>query len=118
MTTPLLPCVELETGAHADASVIWLHGLGADGNDFVPIVEEMKLPAHLSVRFVFPHAPVRPVTINNGFPMRAWYDIYAADLANRADVLGVAQSQGHFSLEPVFDAGMKLEGHAAEIGLT
>ena len=91
MTTPLLPCVELETGAHADASVIWLHGLGADGNDFVPIVEEMKLPAHLSVRFVFPHAPVRPVTINNGFPMRAWYDIYAADLANRADVLGVAQ---------------------------
>ena len=93
--TALLPCVELETGAHADASVIWLHGLGADGNDFVPIVEEMKLPAELSIRFVFPHAPVRPVTLNNGFPMRAWYDIYAADLANRADVLGVAQSQGH-----------------------
>jgi phospholipase/carboxylesterase len=93
-TTPLLQCVELETGARADASVIWLHGLGADGNDFVPIVEEMKLPAHLAIRFVFPHAPVRPVTINNGFPMRAWYDIYAADLANRADVLGVAQSQG------------------------
>ena len=91
---PLLQCVELETGARADASVIWLHGLGADGNDFVPIVEQMKLPASLAIRFVFPHAPVRPVTINNGFPMRAWYDIYAADLANRADVLGVAQSQG------------------------
>jgi len=91
--TALLPCVELETGAHPDASVVWLHGLGADGNDFVPIVEEMKLPETLSIRFVFPHAPVRPVTINNGFPMRAWYDIYAADLANRADVLGVAQSQ-------------------------
>jgi len=93
--TALLPCVELETGARPAASVIWLHGLGADGNDFVPIVEEMKLPATLPIRFVFPHAPVRPVTINNGFPMRAWYDIYAADLANRADALGVAQSQGH-----------------------
>ena len=93
--TALLPCVELETGARPGASVIWLHGLGADGNDFVPIVEEMKLPADLPIRFVFPHAPVRPVTINNGFPMRAWYDIYAADLANRADSLGVAQSQGH-----------------------
>ena len=91
----LLPCVELETGARPDASVVWLHGLGADGNDFVPIVEEMKLPPHPPIRFVFPHAPVRPVTINNGFPMRAWYDIYAADLANRADVPGVLQSQGH-----------------------
>jgi phospholipase/carboxylesterase len=93
MTAPLLPSIELETGAHPDAAVIWLHGLGADGNDFVPIVEEMRLPQSLSVRFVFPHAPVRPVTINNGFPMRAWYDIFAADLANRADVLGVLQSQ-------------------------
>ena len=93
--TALLPCVELETGARPDASVIWLHGLGADGNDFVPIVEEMRLPADLPIRFVFPHAPVRPVTINNGFPMRAWYDIYGADLANRADALGVGQSQGH-----------------------
>ena len=92
--TALLPCVELETGAHPDAAVVWLHGLGADGNDFVPIVEEMKLPESLSIRFVFPHAPVRPVTINNGFPMRAWYDIYAADIANRADALGVAQSRG------------------------
>jgi phospholipase/carboxylesterase len=91
--TALLPCVELETGAHPDASVVWLHGLGADGNDFVPIVEEMRLPDSLSIRFVFPHAPVRPVTLNNGFPMRAWYDIYGADLANRADVLGVLQSQ-------------------------
>jgi phospholipase/carboxylesterase len=93
--SPLLPCVELETGAGPDASVVWLHGLGADGNDFVPIVEEMRLPADRPIRFVFPHAPVRPVTINNGFPMRAWYDIYAADLANRADVIGVTQSQGH-----------------------
>jgi len=93
--TAILPSIELETGARPGASVIWLHGLGADGNDFVPIVNEMRLPAETPIRFVFPHAPVRPVTINNGFPMRAWYDIYAADLANRADVLGVAQSQAH-----------------------
>lgn len=93
--TSILPGVELETGAHPDASVIWLHGLGADGNDFVPIVEEMRLPTAPAIRFVFPHAPVRPVTINNGLPMRAWYDIYAADLANRADVRGVVQSQSH-----------------------
>ena len=84
-------CIELETGAHPDAAVIWLHGLGADGNDFVPIVDEMRLPPTLPIRFVFPHAPVRPVTINNGMPMRAWYDIYAADLANRADMAGVAR---------------------------
>jgi phospholipase/carboxylesterase len=93
MTAHLLPCIELETGAHPDAAIIWLHGLGADGNDFVPIVEEMTLPAKLALRFVFPHAPVRPVTINNGFPMRAWYDLYAQDLANRADIVGVQASQ-------------------------
>ena len=74
MTSPLLPSVELETGARPDAAIVWLHGLGADGNDFVPIVKEMTLPPALSIRFVFPHAPVRPVTINNGMPMRAWYD--------------------------------------------
>ncbi|NDP43956.1 MAG: carboxylesterase, partial [Aromatoleum sp.] len=94
MPSQLLPSIELETGAHPDASVIWLHGLGADGNDFVPIVEEMTLPDTLRIRFVFPHAPVRPVTLNNGVAMRAWYDIYAADLASRADMAGVRQSQG------------------------
>jgi phospholipase/carboxylesterase len=93
MTAELLPCIELETGASPDAAVIWLHGLGADGNDFVPIVEEMRLPASLSIRFVFPHAPVRPVTLNNGFRMRAWYDIAAGDLTNRADIAGVRTSQ-------------------------
>jgi phospholipase/carboxylesterase len=93
MTTELLECIERETGAHPDAAVIWLHGLGADGNDFVPIVNEMRLPASLSVRFVFPHAPVRPVTLNNGFRMRAWYDIAAGDITNRADVAGVRASQ-------------------------
>lgn len=67
--------VVLEPPAAANAAVIWLHGLGADGFDFVPIVEELKLPSSLSVRFIFPHARQRPVTINNGYVMRAWYDI-------------------------------------------
>jgi phospholipase/carboxylesterase len=93
MTTPLLPSIELETAPDPTASVIWLHGLGADGNDFVPIVPELKLPATLALRFLFPHAPVRKVTINNGVAMRAWYDIAAADLNSRADVAGVRQSQ-------------------------
>ena len=92
MNTELLPCVEMESGPNPDASVIWLHGLGADGNDFVPIVEEMRLPASLPIRFVFPHAPVRPVTINAGMPTRAWYDIAGADFANRADERGVKAS--------------------------
>ncbi len=90
----LLPAVELETTPDPTASVIWLHGLGADGNDFVPIVPELGLPPALGLRFVFPHAPVRAVTINNGMRMRAWYDISAADLNNRADIAGVRQSQG------------------------
>ena len=65
--------IEIETGKNPVASVIWLHGLGADGHDFEPVVPELRLPA--AVRFVFPHAPVRPVTINGGVSMRAWYDI-------------------------------------------
>ena len=93
MDTDLLSCIELETGAHPDAAVIWLHGLGADGNDFVPIVDEMRLPPSVAIRFVFPHAPVRPVTINAGMPMRAWYDIHAANLSERADMAGIQASQ-------------------------
>ena len=95
MNAELLQCVELETGPSPGAAVIWLHGLGADGNDFVPIVNEMRLPAALAVRFVFPHAPVRPVTLNNGFRMRAWYDLAAGDVTSRADVGGVRESQAH-----------------------
>ena len=94
MASAVLQSIELETGPKPDAAVIVLHGLGADGNDFVPIVEELKLPAGLSVRFVFPHAPVRRVTINGGYPMRAWYDIVEADLSNRADIAGVRESRG------------------------
>lgn len=93
MADQLLPCIELETGTHPDATVFVLHGLGADGNDFVPIVAELKLPESSSVRFVFPHAPVRNVTINGGYPTRAWYDIAEADLSNRADTAGVKASQ-------------------------
>src|SRR5215471_471373 len=94
MPVELLPSVEIETAPDPAASVIWLHGLGADGNDFPPIVPELRLPESLRLRFVFPHAPVRPVTINNGMRMRAWYDIAAADLSNRADLAGVRESQG------------------------
>ncbi len=93
MTTELLECIERQTGAHPDAAVIWMHGLGADGNDFVPVVNEMRLPPSPAIRFVFPHAPVRPVTLNNGFRMRAWYDLSAGDVTNRADVAGVRASQ-------------------------
>jgi phospholipase/carboxylesterase len=93
MPADLLPAIELETVPNPTASVIWLHGLGADGNDFVPIVPELRLPPTLAARFVFPHAPVRAVTINAGMRMRAWYDISAADLTNRADLAGVRQSQ-------------------------
>ena len=88
----MLETIERETGPSPRYSVIWLHGLGADGGDFVPILPELVRPAWPAIRFVFPHAPVRPVTINNGVPMRAWYDIREADLANRADEAGVAAS--------------------------
>jgi phospholipase/carboxylesterase len=94
MTAELLPSLERETAPEPRASVIWLHGLGADGSDFVPIVPELRLPPQLAIRFVFPHAPIRPVTINNGMRMRAWYDIAATDLTNRADLAGVRQSAG------------------------
>ncbi len=84
--------VELQTGDAPAGSVIWLHGLGADGHDFEPIVPELRLPATLPLRFVFPHAPVRPVTINGGMAMRAWYDIYSLDAHGRADETGIRES--------------------------
>jgi len=80
--------LEPESGA-ADAAVIWLHGLGADGHDFVPVVPELKLPAGHGIRFVFPHAPSIPVTINGGMPMRAWYDILALGPGGPEDEEGV-----------------------------
>ncbi len=77
---------------HAQASVIWLHGLGADGNDFVPIVPELRLPPTPGIRYLFPHATVRPVTINNAYPMRAWYDIRSLDPNSRGDAPGLEES--------------------------
>ncbi|SEK53967.1 phospholipase/carboxylesterase [Pseudoxanthomonas sp. GM95] len=88
----LLDTVELETGAAPQWTVLWLHGLGADGNDFAPIVPELVRPGWPALRFVFPHAPVRAVTINNGMRMRAWYDIAGTDFATRADAAGVDES--------------------------
>src|SRR3546814_16069663 len=104
----MLDTIERETGPSPQHSVIWLHGLGADGGDFVPILPELVRPDWPPIRFVFPPAPVRPVTINNGVPMRAWYDIREADLANRADEAGVAES-----VEPV----EALIGRAIERGV-
>ena len=87
-----LETVEVETGNDPVGSVIWLHGLGADGHDFEPIVPELRLPATIPLRFIFPHAPVRPVTINGGMSMRAWYDILSLDTEGRADADGVRES--------------------------
>ena len=89
----MLETLELETGPRPAAAVIWLHGLGADGYDFEPIVPELNLPPTPAVRFVFPHAPMRPVTINNGAVMRAWYDILSLEGVRREDDAGVRASQ-------------------------
>ena len=88
----LAETVEVETGANPGGTVIWLHGLGADGHDFEAIVPELRLPASLPLRFVFPHAPVRPITINGGMEMRAWYDIVSFDKKDRADEAGIRAS--------------------------
>ena len=91
-TSTLLETVEHETGPSPTWTVLWLHGLGADGNDFVPLVPELLRRDWPAIRFVFPHAPVRAVTINNGARMRAWYDIRDFDFASRADEAGVRES--------------------------
>jgi phospholipase/carboxylesterase len=93
MKDDLLPAIVIEpTGPHR-STVIWLHGLGADGHDFEPIAAELRLPEALGVRFVLPHAPQRPVTINGGYVMRAWYDIVGADLSIVPDETGIRASQ-------------------------
>ena len=93
MLTPMaLETLELQSGDHPVASIVVLHGLGADGNDFVPIAEQLDLSAVGPVRFVFPSAPVRPVTINAGYRMRAWYDILGSDLVRREDEAGLRES--------------------------
>lgn len=84
--------VEVETGGDPQGAVIWLHGLGADGHDFEPIVPQLALPGVPPLRYVFPHAPVRPVTINGGMAMRAWYDIYSFDRDGPMDEAGIRES--------------------------
>ena len=93
MTSDLLAAIEIETAPDPNAAVIWLHGLGDDGRGWSEIVPALNVPSTLPVRFIFPHAPVMPVTINNGYPMRAWYDIRENDFNERADIAGVKRSQ-------------------------
>ncbi len=89
----LLEHVEITTGTNPAGTVIWMHGLGADGWDFVPIVKELGLPENLALRFIFPHAPMRPVTLNDGHVMRAWYDIAKTELQRMTDEKGIRESQ-------------------------
>jgi len=88
----VLDSIIIETQKHPDAAIIWLHGLGADGNDFVPIVDQLQLPAHLAIRFIFPHAPIRPITINQGYQMPGWYDIASLSIVEQEDVAGIKES--------------------------
>ena len=88
----MLPCIEIETAPNPNAAVIWLHGLGADGNDFVPIIPELQLTGCPGIRFVFPSAPSMPVTVNGGYVMPAWYDIIGRNLMDREDADGILRS--------------------------
>lgn len=90
--TALLDTIQIESAPQPTAAVIWLHGLGASGDDFAAIVPELDLTGCRAIRFVFPHAPVMPVTINNGYAMPAWYDIFTPDLVRREDAAGIAAS--------------------------
>src|SRR6266700_2921785 len=114
----LLAAIEIETGKNPTASIIWLHGLGADGNDFAPIVPELRLPK-TAIRFVFPHAPVRPVTINGGMRMRGWYDISGLEIAHQQDEAGIRDSMrrvGHV-IERETKRGI-LEDHILLVGFS
>jgi phospholipase/carboxylesterase len=93
MTQPLLDAIQIETAPNPTVAVIWLHGLGADGSDFVPIVRELDLSGCPAIRFIFPHAPTMPVTVNGGYVMPAWYDILGSDLTRREDESGLRKSQ-------------------------
>jgi phospholipase/carboxylesterase len=93
MTATPLTTVEIEPKGTVRSSVLWMHGLGADAHDFEPIVPELRLPAELGIRFVFPNAPIRPVTVNGGMRMRAWYDVLSIDLPRQEDAEGVYASE-------------------------
>ena len=87
-----LEAIEHETGNNPNAAVIWLHGLGANGNDFAGIVPQLNLPPELVIRFIFPHAPVRPITINQGYQMPGWYDITSLNIVDKEDEAGINES--------------------------
>ena len=91
--SPLLPRIEIESAPHPTAAVIWLHGLGADGNDFAALVPELNLAGCPPIRFIFPHAPSIPVSLNGGYVMPAWYDIMGTDLVSRQDAAGIQKSE-------------------------
>lgn len=93
MTTP--DPIIIETQKQPDAAIIWLHGLGADGTDFVPIVDQLQLPENLAIRFIFPNAPVRPITINQGYPMPGWYDISSLSFGDKEDEAGILASSNY-----------------------
>ena len=104
--------IELEIGQQsADSCVIWLHGLGADGHDFEPIVEQLDLTPSLNIRFIFPHAPMQAVTINQGFVMRSWYDIKSQDICSEQDEEGIRYSQKAIDniIQQQIDKGIKSE---------
>ena len=111
MTQQLLPCVEINPSTAPDACVIWLHGLGDSGHGFAPIVPELKLPDSMAVKFLFPHAPERPITINGGMRMRAWYDIKSLNFESRADLEGVKESaeQVEQLIKAQIESGIKAE---------
>ena len=88
----VLDSIIIETQEHPDAAVIWLHGLGADGNDFVPIIDQLQLPSQFAIRFIFPHAPMRPITINQGYQMSGWYDISSLSIVEQEDEAGIIES--------------------------
>ena len=124
-----LPAIEIETGACPTHTIVWLHGLGADGNDFVPIINELELFPEKPVRFIFPHAPERPVSINKGYIMRAWYDIFP-DFNHRQDEFGLRSSQKAvdalivremqrgIASKHIVLAGFSLEAIACDRGIT
>jgi phospholipase/carboxylesterase len=87
-----LDSIIIDTRPDPESAVIWLHGLGADGNDFVPVVEQLQIPSHVGIRFIFPHAPVRPITINQGYPMPGWYDISSQSIVDEEDEAGIKES--------------------------
>jgi len=108
MTAALLPSVDIAAKGEHKSTIIWLHGLGDSGNGFAPIAPELRLDDALGVKFIFPHAPVRAVTINNGMEMRAWYDIKSLDMGSRADVDGVVESSEQVKalIEKEIEAGI------------